>query len=145
MAFVEPTPATFKVNYPEFAGVADAVVQNAINKAGLQVDQTWGEDAYTIAKELYAAHVLAVAGLGTSAASQVAGYGPGVVELHAGRHKIKFAEGATVGGNSSTARLFATPYGAEFYQLRRKLFGGPRVIRGGVNEPFPIWSDVPPQ
>lgn len=145
MAFVDPTPATFKVNYPEFAGVGDAPIQNAINKSGLQVDQTWGEDTYTIAKELYTAHILAAAGLG-AAASGAAEYGPGVKRVKAGLHEIEYDTSATASGTSSTARLFATPYGAEFYQLRRKLFAGPRVIRGGgVGYPFAIWSDVPPQ
>jgi len=69
MAFVKPTPAKIKTDFPEFATVADAQIQFYIDFAARFVDESWPEDDYTNAIEYLACHVMSTMGLGQGAAS----------------------------------------------------------------------------
>ena len=65
MAYVEPTAASIKNLFPEFAQVADSVITAAITTAKLYVDRRWSETTYTFALSLRTAHQMTLQGLGT--------------------------------------------------------------------------------
>lgn len=130
MAYVVPTPTDVRTTYPEFAGVADGVIEAALAKGGLVIDQTWPVAAFGFAYQAYAAHLLRLQNLGTSSASLLAADLPfGAKRYKAGDTEIELQAGA--GGFTalpgSAAWYMLTPYGQEFLMMQRRYFGGPRV------------------
>lgn len=129
MAYVIPTPADVRAAYTEFGAVGDPPIQEALDKGGLVIDQTWPEPAFPLAYKLYAAHVLRLGGYGAVAGSGSSEQGgSNVKRKKAGDHEIEFfdASGGTVTGSAAWYAL--TGYGQEFRMMQRRYFGGPRVV-----------------
>lgn len=74
MAYVVPTAANVKARFPAFSSVDDAAITTAIDEAKQYVDESWSEEAYTLALMLYAAHVLTGDNLGSGTEAQLAGF-----------------------------------------------------------------------
>lgn len=131
MAYVVPTAASIKAAFPEFAAVADPVVNMAISEAGLAVDQTWPESAFNLAYSLYAAHLLRSQGQGTSAQAQAISGAPAGLKMRKSGDTVEEFFGSATSGSgavSGDAWLSTTDFGQRFLGLRKRYFGGPRVL-----------------
>lgn len=128
MAFVEPTPADIKLDFPAFAAVDDTIIQRRIDRTAIYVDQYWLETDYTWAKELLTAHWLQTEGLGTS--GQAATFAAnGVTRFKSGDLDVALSD--TAGANAG--EFSGSVYGRQFAALLRKNKGGPYVASAGGN------------
>lgn len=124
MAYTEPTAADLKTRYPAFASVADATVETYLGDAGSYVDQSWREADYIPAKVAMAAHLMALAGIGTR--SEAATYAAaGINRIRSGNFDVSLSD--SVVAKASGSGLEATAYGEAYKRLLRKNKGGPRV------------------
>lgn len=121
MAYVSPTYADFVLLYPAFSGVPEVQWNLFLAKAQAKVGETWLEKDYTTAQELYIAHLLEMAGLGSGAGAQLNAAGlQGVRELRSGALSFsRFAEQADAGAYGPLA---STTYGQQFIELARLNF-----------------------
>lgn len=131
MAYVQPTPTTFKAKYPEFSAVSDATVQLYLDDAHIDVDEGWGDNRAR-GEMLLAAHQLALAGLPGSLSG---GGGAGGVSGPIKRDKVgdsetEFFGWGQAGGDTSNGNFGLTTYGRLYYDLMRTLFGGVYVANG---------------
>lgn len=125
------TPASFKAAKPQFAAVADPVVQSYIDFALVAfVGSGWGdiEDRVTI---LVVCHLMTLDGLGTDPFSQ--SFASGTSEYQSVKSGQLTVTRFQKTSSSSTYGdwLQQTPCGRQFYMLLRMNRGGPRVARGG--------------
>lgn len=129
MAYIEPTPTTFKARFPEFVSVSDALVQLVLTDAIAQVGDTWVERDRARAQMLLAAHILTMEGEPGRTASGQGAAGTGMVRRRkVGDVETEFAiPGATVGGFAATGYA-ATIYGQQFAALMRMNFAGPIAV-----------------
>lgn len=129
MAYVTPTPATFKARYPEFTPVSDALVQLVLNDAIDAVGDTWFERDRARAQMLLAAHMLTVEGEpGRSTTGQGAGATGPVKRRKVGDVETEFAGTGGSAGDGSASGYAATFYGQEFLSLMRKNFPPVAVV-----------------
>lgn len=128
MAYTSPTAADLKARYPEFASVGVVTIDDALQEAALFVDQSWpDQDTFTLARLLYAAHILAASGLGdTQAASGYAG----LILKSEKSGDTQFEYGQAGGSSSSRDNMLSTSYGKRFRRIQRTLKGGARLVRG---------------
>jgi hypothetical protein len=111
-----PTPAEFKVRFPDFAAVADAVVQAALDEAALQVDGSWaGEADIRLGRLLLAAHVLTLDGQG-SGAEAAAVAGGGFRRMKSGQLELERRDDA----GAEPGTLGSTGYGRRFLELMQR-------------------------
>lgn len=123
MTYTAPTYATFLARFPAFNAVPQATIEYAITRSGENVDTTWREADYTEARNLYAAHFLALDGYGTSAdAKEIAGGTAGFKSIRSGA--LSLDRGAEPAMRDSLA---STTYGRRYLDLMRLNRGGPRV------------------
>lgn len=129
MAYVEPTPTTFKARYPEFSAVDDALITLVIAEAVDQVGETWLERDRARAQMLLVAHTLTMEGEpGRSSTGQGAA-GTGLIKRDkVGDVETEFAGAAASGGSADAAGYSLTTYGREFLLLMRKNFAGPVAV-----------------
>lgn len=121
MAYTKPTPANLKARYAEFAAVPDASAQYWLTDGERFVTEAWAEGDYAPGLMAYAAHNLAVSGLGTGAALP-----QGVTSFRSGSFS------ATVTDAQASAEGFdATRYGREFIAMQRRNNGTPMLIMTG--------------
>lgn len=139
MAYVNPTPADVKADFPTFANVDDTAIQRRIDRAAMWVDESWLESDYTYAKELLAAHYLTIDGLGGGDAEIAAYREAGVVKLKSGTLDVTFSEIAASGGSE----FDETSFGRRFYALLRKNKSGPLTTGGGCDGIAGAATDVP--
>lgn len=126
MAYVTPTAADIRTAYPEFGAVGDGPINNALQLASMKVDTSWRELPFNLAQKLYAAHVLVMQGLGTSATAGMFRLAPGGLKRRkAGDQELEFFGSPPVTGTQ--AWYLATSYGAQFYNMLREEKGGPRA------------------
>lgn len=127
MAYDVPTAAQLQAKYPAFAAVADATIDVHVgDAAATAVDTSWREADYAPAIMAFAAHRMALLGIG--AHGKVADYArQGVTSLRSGSF------GVSLDGDkakaSASGELDATPYGQEYKRLLGMNKGGPRVVR----------------
>lgn len=127
MSFI--TPSEFKERFPEFASVADGVVETFIDESDLYVDALWPEPARALAQGLYVAHTMKLDGHGSSATlgeqaqaiSAVAGVA-GVTKFRIDDLEVGLSDKLTE--QQLGDPLASTQYGRRFIELRRKYFGG---------------------
>lgn len=123
MAYVTPTPATFRTRYPEFAPVSDALIQLMIDDAVADVGDTWVEKDRARAQMLLVAHWLTIEGEPERTATGQGAAGTGPIK----RDKVGDVETefATFGSGSQTVgsgTYMQTSYGQEFLALMRRNF-----------------------
>lgn len=143
MAYELPTASQLATKYPAFASVPpetiDAHVADAASEA---VDNTWIEADYQPAVMAWAAHRMAMLGLG--AVDRAAKYArQGVTGVKSGSFSISLdAERARAAANGE---LESTLYGQDYLRLLKRSKGGPRVLTGGVGSlPYlPIRAPYP--
>lgn len=120
MAYTIPTPATLRTKFPAFTAVPDATIQAYIDQAAGMIDQTWLETDYTYGIELYAAHLMVLAGLGTGAQAQAAAEGLlGYSTVRSGQLTLQRAATSQSGGGVPSP-YDQTAYGIQFYWLARR-------------------------
>jgi hypothetical protein len=129
MAYTAPTPADLRARYPAFADVQDATVQYWLTDAERFVDETWIEGDYAPALMAHAAWQMSLRGLGVTSA--VEGFGAGVTRFKSGDMDVTISD--KVAGAAASGGVAAGLYEAEFVALRRRNFGGPRLV--GCAEP----------
>jgi hypothetical protein len=135
MAYTVPTAADLKVRYPAFAAVSDDTIAIHLADASTQaVDTSWSEGSYTPAIAAFAAHKMALLGIGEH--GEAAGYArAGVTRIRSGNFDASFSERRV--GQASSGKLDATPYGQEYQTLLRREKGGPRIVAPAASVPYP--------
>lgn len=128
MAFVKPTPEKIKTDFPEFATVADTQIQFYIDLASRFVDESWPEEDYTNAIEFLACHLMAMAGIGQSAAA-MANNGKLALFKSIRSGELTLTQHERVKDDNFWT-LKATQYGRMFRMLLIVNKSGARVARG---------------
>lgn len=121
MAYTVPTAADLKARYPAFAAVGEPVVDQALLEASNRVDDSWSEKDYPTAIMLYAAHLLALDGLGTSVEVQLAGF----KRVKAGSLEL---ERSDKDGAIGAGSILSTSYGQRYSELLELNFGGQPLV-----------------
>lgn len=130
MTYTRPTLDAFKALFPAFSTLQQAPYDAWLAKAEARVGDNYGDEQQD-ATELLTAHLLATNGIGISAASATL--------AETGATSFKSGDfSATISDSVVTARASggygATPYGLQFAEIQRRLFGGP-VLAGYVGVP----------
>ena len=119
-----PTAADLKARYPEFIGVADALIALVMNECNL-VDDDWETGDQKPAILAFTAHQLSMEGY-PKKATNVGGFNPGTVGRQITSRKVgdvstTYAQTTTGGGSGGGTHLAAslgtTTYGQRFLQL----------------------------
>lgn len=150
MPYTIPTAAYLKTNFPEFAAVADAVVNEALAEAVRMVDTSWTEGDYTTAICLYACHVMALQGYGTGPDSLAnSGQLANFTQIRSGQLSLTRKTGAS-GWGWDADWYNSTRYGSRFWRLLRLNKGGVRVVvpqgaglPSGYAKDSPFWGGWP--
>lgn len=123
MAYTRLTLAEFKALFPAFSALEQAPYDAWVAKAEARVTDAYG-DQQQDATELLTAHLLALNGIGLGAAGTITA--TGATSFKSGTFS------ATISDSVISARAKggygATPYGVQFAQIQRTLFGGPRLV-----------------
>lgn len=122
MAYDLPTPARIKALWPKiFGAVEDATIQEWINIAALQHDQSWIEADYSYAICLLAAHLMVTNGIGAGGQAEAAGNGlDGYSTIKSGQLTLTRASVAEGGSGGVPSPWDATQWGVQWYWLARK-------------------------
>lgn len=132
MAYIQPTPATFKARFPQFIPVNDALVQLVLDEAIGKVGESWLERDRVPAQLYLTAHLLTLEGEPDRAmgkAGNIALTGP-MKSRKVGDVEVTYA-GVSGSGSSATgvdAIYGGTTYGQQFLALMRMNFAGPMVV-----------------
>lgn len=128
MAYTIPTAADLIALYPAFADVAEATITAHITRASTQaVDTSWAEVDYAPAITDYAAHTMALAGLGVQ--DETDRYArKGVTGIRTGNFSAQFSDKRVA--KASGGGLDATSYGQEYKKALYRNKRGARVIPG---------------
>jgi hypothetical protein len=120
MAWTAPTASEFKARFPAFAAVSDAVVNEVLAEAGLQVDETWVSEAdFKLGINLLTAHILTLDGHGTGAEAESAKAGAlGFKTMKSGGLTLERFSASERGATGDTLSL--TTYGNRFLDLRAR-------------------------
>lgn len=122
MAYTAATSETFKARFPAFADVDDAVIDSALDRARLVVDDSWIESDRQEAENLAAAHELTMDGLGATREAQLQGFR----RLKLGSLELERESGAA----SSTSTYNLTTYGQRFRQILKRSKPAVVALRG---------------
>lgn len=118
MAYDLPTPADLKLHFPAFAAVTDPVVQYNIDSAARSVDESWTEGDYTRAVELFACHLMTLAGLGTGADAQANAQGlAGFSMIRSGQLTLQRAVASGSSDDGVPPQYSGSVYGRQFWWL----------------------------
>lgn len=129
MPYVQPTPATFKARYPEFAPVSDALIQLMLNEAFDEVGDTWLERDRARAQMLLVAHRLTLEGEPDRTTSGSGSAGIGAIKRDkVGDSETEFFGVSGSDGSGSAYGYSLTAYGREFLALLRKNFPAVAVV-----------------
>lgn len=133
MAYHDPTPAEFKARFPVFNTVGDVTVQGALDEAAGRVDHTWREKDYTLAKLLYAAHVLTMDGQGNSREAKFSSLeAAGLTGIRIASLGLTFSKTRSASPAQARSGLMQTSYGQRFHDLLRLNFSGAVVANANV-------------
>lgn len=119
---VAVSPAVLRIRYPEFTGVADAVVQYWLDDALRIVTVAWGPDA-TPGQLALAAHNMALSGVAGITKTDAEQIPAGVTKFKSASMDVSVSE--TAANRSLTGGYGATRYGQEFQIMLRRNAGGP--------------------
>lgn len=121
MAYTAATAASFKVRFPAFVAVDDALITSALDRARLTVDSTWIEADRQEAENLHAAHELTLDGQGATREAQLQGFR----RLKLGSLELEREAGADAAG------IYAlTTFGQRFLALLKRSQPGVIAIGG---------------
>lgn len=131
MTYVKPTPATFKLRFPEFKPVADLLIQAIIDEQEIQVGPSWFEDDRAPALQYLVAHLLSIQGEPQRSIVDEAGGGSGGGSMGTmKRRKVGDVEveyqsraeisGVGVGSKVGSAGYELTVYGRQFLLYLRR-------------------------
>lgn len=128
MAYDKPTRDELIVMFPEFTTVPEPTVNEYIDMASRNVDTSWFELDYKRAIILLAAHLMALAGLGTGPDSVGNASNMSIYQtIKSGT--LTLVRGAKASSNSGWG-FDSTRYGRLFWMLLKQNRGGPRVTGG---------------
>jgi hypothetical protein len=120
MPYTAPTRDEFVAAFPEFEDTGPTLVDNALTRAGRNVDTSWFEEDYQTGLMLYAAHLLAKDEL----AADSGGLGGSIKSESLGPISVSYgSEGA-----ADPTGFGATSYGSQYYDLLKLNRGGPRIV-----------------
>lgn len=130
MAYDIPAATDLTALYPAFASVPVPTINAHIARASTQaVDTSWSEADYAPAIIDYAAHTMALAGLGVE--DETAKYArAGVTGIRTGSFSASFSDKRV--GKASGGTLDATTYGQSYKLALKRNKGGPRVVPGAA-------------
>jgi len=116
--------ADFKALFPAFPTLTDAPYAAWAAKAEARVGEAYGDDQQD-ATELLTAHLLALNSIGgaTGAAMLAA---TGATSFKSGTFQASISD--SVVSARAKGGYGATPYGLQFAEIQRRLFGGPRLV-----------------
>lgn len=136
--YTPPTVANVLALYPEFEPVRPSLVEYYLTRAAQSVDESWTEGDFGFARMTLAAHLMTLAGLGTSAeASAVFNGSAQFRSMAIGTLRLERFDVA-----KDRSNLGGTRYGREFQRLLRLNRGGPRVtgrVGGGFGDGDKAW------
>ena len=114
-----PTASEVKTRYPEFSGVADALVSSVIAEASPMVDDDWVETDQKPAIMAFTAHLLSLEGYPkrTDGAPLPPSAGREVIMRKVGDVTTQYAQTAGATGSGLLSSLSLTVYGRRFAQL----------------------------
>ena len=117
MPYSPATSAQLKTRYPAFALVSENTIDEWLAE-GVTECAAWPEDYRARGEMAYAAGMMADLGVLTGSS------------VPAGVTSFKSADFSATISENVVARVGfkASPYGREFIQLRRRFFGGPRLV-----------------
>lgn len=125
MAYTQPTAATLRMRYPEFAAVADDTVEYWLEDARRIVTDSWDDVDRAVAEMALAADNMAKNGLGSSSVG--VGDMAGVTDFKSASFSVSFDPDAVKAAAAGTTR-----YGTEFAVYLRRNRGGPMLVGGCV-------------
>ena len=129
MTYTRLALADFQALYP-FPALTEAPYAAWATKAEARVGENYGDEQQD-ATELLTAHLLAMNSAGvTSAAATLAT--TGATSFKSGDFSATISE--SVAATKAKGGYGATPYGLQFAEIQRRLFGGP-VLAGYVGVP----------
>jgi hypothetical protein len=127
--YVKPSPQHLKQRYPAFASVDAGTIEYWLGDGERYVTTSWAESDYAPALMAYAAHNMALGGLGTDA-SAIAALPAGVTRIKSGSFEAALTDAAA--NARATGSFGATRYGQEFLAMLRRNRGGPLVMATGA-------------
>ncbi len=140
MAYSKPTAADFKARFPEFAPVADSLINLVIDESEREVSSGWEEDDRRPALLYLVAHKLTLegeparsVGIAAGSGSQINITGP-MTRRKVGDVEVQFAgAGSSAGGGSGNGSGYssafdATAYGRQYLLYLRRSFAGVWVV-----------------
>jgi hypothetical protein len=123
MAYVQPTPTTFKARYPEFVPVSDALIGLVLTESFAAVGDTWLERDRARAQMLWTAHTLTMEGEPGRTTTGNSSAGTGVIKRRkVGDVEVEFATPGSSSGGSIGNGFASTTYGQQFLALMRLNF-----------------------
>lgn len=121
--YTPPTSANLLALYPEFAQVRPSLIDYYLQRAARSVDESWTEGDFGYGRMTLAAHLMTLAGQGTSAEALSVANGSGQFRSMAiGTLRLERFDAAR-----DTSKLSSTRYGTEYARLLRLNRGGARV------------------
>lgn len=117
--YVAPSVFEFKARFAAFHNVNDVVMQAALDRAGLMVDDGWlSQEDFTEGRMLLTAHFLTLDGHGTGSESQMAAMGAlGFSSIGSGQ--LSLTRSAVI-ANAKPGSLASTTFGLRFLAIAKQ-------------------------
>lgn len=135
MAYVRPSLATFQAMFaPAFDALTQPQYDAWITQAERLVGENYGDDQL-FATELLTAHLLSINNIGTGQAGSIGA--TGAVSFRSGAFSATLSD--AVVAQRAKGGYGATVWGQQFQDIQRRLFGGPRLVRGEAGPGCGCW------
>lgn len=119
----------FKVRYPEFSSVSNALISLVMDEASARIGDTWVDGDGNRARMLLTAHILTMEGEPGRTATGQGSAGTGLVKRDkVGDVETEFAVPSSSTGSSSTSAYASTFYGQQYLDLVRRNFPAVAVV-----------------
>ncbi|WP_324699791.1 DUF4054 domain-containing protein [Novosphingobium sp. RL4] len=124
MAYARLPLAQFQATYPAFSTLTAEPYAAWATKAEARVGENYGYEQQD-ATELLTAHLLALNGVGLAPGTGTLA-ATGVTSFKSGTFSATLSD--SVVAQHAKGGYQATPYGQQFAEIQRRLFGGPRLV-----------------
>ncbi|PZQ55771.1 MAG: DUF4054 domain-containing protein [Novosphingobium pentaromativorans] len=124
MPYTRLTLEQFKATYPAFSTLTEPPYAAWATKAEARVGENYGDEQQD-ATELLTAHLLALNGIGGAPGAAMLA-ATGAVKFKSGTFDASISE--SVVAQRAKGGYGATPWGIQFQEIQRRLFGGPRLV-----------------